>query len=101
MKISAGKDIAVLGENERIIGRRAGFDRENLFAMSERAANRAVNLRHAAQTVGILHSRIVLRDATRGSRFPQKRQEMSARPPAGRDADGPRESADRKRPEFL
>ena len=61
MKVAAGKDVAVVGKDERIVRRRAGFDRQNLLAMPERTADRAVNLRHAAQTIGILDSRIVLR----------------------------------------
>ena len=61
VKISTGENVAVIGENEWVVGRRAGFDRENFFAMGERAADRAVHLRHAAQAVGILHARIVLR----------------------------------------
>ena len=72
VKVAAGKDVAVVGKNERVIGRRAGFDCQNLLAMPERAADRAVNLRHAAQTIGILDSRIVCADANRGFRCPRK-----------------------------
>ena len=59
MEISAGKNIAALGENERVVGRRGRFDFQNVFAVLERAADRAVHLRHATQAVGVLHARIV------------------------------------------
>ena len=59
MEISAGKDIALLRENQRVVGRRGRFDFQDLFAMLERAADRAMDLGHASQTVGVLHPRIV------------------------------------------
>src|SRR2546430_16183131 len=47
VKISTGDDVAAVSKHEWIIGRRRGFDRQNLFAMSENVADRAVHLRHA------------------------------------------------------
>ena len=85
VKISARKDIAVIGKNERVIGRGAGLDRENLFAMIERAADRAMHLRHATQTVGVLDSRIVLRVRRADFAFTQERQGDGGRPLAVRD----------------
>src|SRR5438270_8443518 len=44
MKISTGDDVVAVSKHEWIIGRRCGFDRQNLFAMSENVADRAVHL---------------------------------------------------------
>src|SRR6202162_6655391 len=54
VKISAGNHIAGLGKNKRVVSRRAGFDFEDLFAMPEDVAHRAMNLWHAANAVGVL-----------------------------------------------
>ena len=65
MKIPAGKNVAAVGEDERVVRRRSRFDFQNIFAMVERAAHCAVNLRHAAEAVGVLDAWIV-----REMRFP-------------------------------
>src|SRR5207302_10204932 len=59
MKISTGDDVAAVGKHEWIIGRRGGLDRQNLFAMSDNIALRAVHLWHATHTVGVLDARII------------------------------------------
>ena len=60
MKISARDDVAAIGKHEGIIGRRSGFDRQNLFAMGENIAHGTVHLWHATDAVGVLDARIVL-----------------------------------------
>ena len=77
MKVAAGKNIAVIDKDERIIRRRARFDGENFLAMGERAANRTMNLRHAAQTVGILHARVILLVRSADLALAQKRAQMT------------------------
>src|SRR5947207_3724379 len=59
VKISTGDDVAAVSKDEWIIGRRRGFDRQNLFAMSDNVADRAVHLRHATHAVGVLDTRII------------------------------------------
>ena len=49
----------IRGEYERIICRGAGFDFEDAFNVCQRAAHSAVDLRNAAQAVGILHAGVV------------------------------------------
>ena len=77
MKVSAGNDIAVIGKNEWIIGRRARFDGQNLLAMRERAADRAMHLRHAPQAVGILDARVILRVRRADFAFAQEREKVA------------------------
>ena len=60
VKIAARNNIPSLGKDERIIGRRSRFNQEHIFTMRERTANRAVNLRHAAQTVRVLNAWIAI-----------------------------------------
>ena len=74
MEISAGDDVSfslrsfapldgrapvpdvALHEHQRIVHRRVDFDLHHLAAVGQRVAHRAVDLRHAAQGVGILHA---------------------------------------------
>ncbi len=63
MEVAAGEHGAVVRragrwvwKNERIIGSGAGFDLEDRRDVGERTANGAVDLRHAAQAVGVLHA---------------------------------------------
>src|ERR1051325_3183420 len=58
MKITSREDISGVGEDERIVRCRAGLGLKNSLTMSTRPANRTVNLRHAAQAICILNTRI-------------------------------------------
>src|SRR6202011_3696941 len=60
VEISSRDDVTALDKDERIIRRRRRLNQENVFAMCERIANSAVHLRHAANAVSVLYSRIVL-----------------------------------------
>ena len=64
MEITAGNDLAgSLGfacEHQRIVGHRAEFARDGAFNVAERIKRGAKHLRHRAQRVGVLHTRIVL-----------------------------------------
>src|SRR5947207_16024079 len=51
VEVSAGKNVSTIGEDERIVRGRSRLDFQNVFAMVERAAHRAVNLRHATKAV--------------------------------------------------
>ena len=45
------------GEDQRIVGGGSGLDFDAVGGEAQRAAHRAVHLRHAAQAVGVLHAR--------------------------------------------
>src|SRR5207302_8620656 len=60
VKITAGNYVAGFGEDERIIGGRTGLNQQNICAMRKCITNRAVNLRHATETVSVLDTRVVL-----------------------------------------
>src|SRR6266403_3790108 len=74
VKITSGNYIAGFSKDERIVGGRTGLDQENVFTMREDTANRAVDLRHATETVSVLDARVIL--AMRFANFAalQKRQ---------------------------
>ena len=78
VKISARDHITAFRKDERIIRGRRGFNQQNFFAMRERAAHRAVHLRHATDAVGVLHTRIVLAMGFANLASLQKRQQMSS-----------------------
>src|SRR5438270_3370883 len=76
VEIAAGKDVTALSENKRVIGRGGGFYFQELFAMLKRASNRAVDLRHAPQAVGILDPRIIIEVRFANLALAQKMTEM-------------------------
>ena len=53
------KTSPVLGKDQRIVGRAASFYLHNSACMGQRIAHGAMNLRHAAQAISVLHARIV------------------------------------------
>ena len=55
VEIAARDDFVGVREHERIIGRRVHLAFHDACHMGEGIAERAVNLRHAADTVGVLH----------------------------------------------
>src|SRR2546423_1967793 len=79
MEISAGNHVTHFCKHKWIIGRRGGFDPQYLFTMTEYAAYRAVHLRHASQTVRILHARIVFEMRLTDLAALQERQKMFSR----------------------
>ncbi len=87
VKISAGDNVAAFRKDERIIGRRPRFNRENLVAVRESTANRSMDLRHAADAVGVLHARIVLAVRFANLTFAQQTTTDVSPPPSGPDAD--------------
>src|SRR5205823_14635409 len=78
VKISTGDDVAAVSKHEWIIGRRGGFDRQNLFAMSENVTDRAVHLRHATHAVGVLDARIIFAMRFSNLAFLQERVQVSS-----------------------
>src|ERR1051325_2631230 len=60
MKVAARKHFASLRKNQRIISSTATLDFDDLLRVIQSRANCAVYLRHATQTISILHARIVL-----------------------------------------
>src|SRR5712691_7148450 len=59
MEVSARQHVTAIGENQRVVGGTSGFSLNNSTRVCEGVAHCTVNLRHAAQTVGILDARIV------------------------------------------
>src|SRR5207244_11308789 len=78
VKISTGDDVAAVSKHEWIIGRRRGFDRQNLFAMSDNVAARTVHLRHATHAVGVLDTRIIFAMRFSNLALLSKRVQMSS-----------------------
>ena len=58
MKVSAGEHFARFGKDEWIICSAAAFDLNYLSRVTQSGADGPVYLRHATQTVSILHARI-------------------------------------------
>ena len=54
VEIAAGENL--LAEHQRIVGGRVQLDREHAARLGQRVAHRAVDLRRAAQRVGVLHA---------------------------------------------
>ena len=77
MKISAGENITCLGEHQRVVGRAASFGLNNSPRVLERVAHRAVNLRHATQTVSVLYARIVFQVRLANLATGEQRPQMS------------------------
>ena len=83
VKIAAGDDL--VAEHQRIVGGGVQLDREDAPRLGQRVAHRAVDLRRAAQRVGILHA--PAGDVRlRGSRCLRAGAAGARRWPAGRDA---------------
>ena len=53
VKIAAGNNF--FADDQRIVGDRVQFDRENPPGLGQRVAHRAMHLRRAAQRIGVLH----------------------------------------------
>ncbi len=53
VEVAAGDHLAA-GEDERVVGGSVDLDAEDALELRERVARRAVDLRHAAQAVGVL-----------------------------------------------
>src|SRR6185503_86849 len=60
MKVPTRQNFTRCREHERIVSATPGFNFYNLANMIQRSPHRTVNLWHAAQTVSVLHSRIVI-----------------------------------------
>ena len=60
MKIAAGNDLTRARKDQGIIRGAVHFDLENLARVAQGVAHGAVNLRHAAQAVSVLHARAAL-----------------------------------------
>ena len=60
VEVTAGKDLVLLREHERVVGHRGGFDLEDARGVAHLIEACAHDLWLAAQAVGILHARIVL-----------------------------------------
>jgi hypothetical protein len=59
VEISAAQHLSRFLKDQRIVGRRSGFDFNDGPDVIESAAHRTVHLRHAPQRISILHTRIV------------------------------------------
>ena len=94
VEVAAGKDL--VAEHQRIVGGRIQLDREHAARFRQRVAHGAVDLRRAAQRVGVLHAAagdVRLADLAAFEQLAQPR----ARSPAGPGADAPR-GCGRRRP---
>src|ERR1700750_2595566 len=60
MKVAPGENVFSIGKDQRVVGCRASFDLNHLANMDKRTACSSVHLWHAAQTIGILHARIIV-----------------------------------------
>ena len=58
VEVPAGDDLARVCEDERVVRGRPRLHLDGGARGHERVARRAVNLRHAAQRVGVLHARV-------------------------------------------
>ena len=56
VKIAAGDEVAILWEDQRVVGNRVGFDLGDAPHVSDRVAHRPVDDRHAAERVRILNA---------------------------------------------
>ena len=83
MKVSAGQNRSRIGglarKHQRIVGSRAGFNLQHSGNVRQRATHRPVHLRHATQTVGILHARTVLAVRLANLRALQQTDQVSCR----------------------
>ena len=59
VEVAAGHDVAVLGEDERVVGHRVQLALERGLDVGQRVVDGAEHLRRAAQRVGILHAAAV------------------------------------------
>ena len=59
VEIPARKDVAVVGEDDRIVGHRIRFDLECARDMAKRVEAGAHDLRLAAKRIGVLHAVLV------------------------------------------
>ena len=55
MEVAARQDVAVLGEDQRIVGDRVGLDQQGAGGHAQLVEDRAHHLGLAAQGVGVLH----------------------------------------------
>ena len=55
VEVAARNGLVVIGENERIVGDSVNLAREHVPAVAQRVAAGAVDLRHAADGIGVLH----------------------------------------------
>ncbi len=72
VKISAADDVAFaffVYENQRIVGGAVQFDQRHFARLRKGIANCAVNLRSAAQAIGVLDARVFFRGAMRFADF--------------------------------
>jgi len=65
VEIAAAENVAGISENEGIVGGAVEFDGERGADVGESIARGAVNLRDAAEAVGVLHARVFCRRAVR------------------------------------
>ena len=59
MKIAAGNNVRVFRKHEGVVGRTGAFNFQGVFHIGQGVTRRAVHLRHATETIGILNSRII------------------------------------------
>ena len=60
MKIAARNNVPVFRKHEGVVGRTGAFNFQGVFHIGQGVTRRAVHLRHATKTVGILNPRIIL-----------------------------------------
>ena len=86
VKVAAGDDVAVVGEDHRVVGRAVGFDRR-ASSRTKRSASRAApcTCARAAQRVGVLHRAAVLVRLVDGAAA-QQAADVGRRRRAGRGA---------------
>ncbi len=59
MKVAGGDDFVSVGEDERVVGGGVQLDVEDAAHEFDRVVHHAVDLRHAAQRVRVLHAAAV------------------------------------------
>src|SRR5207244_4000515 len=77
VEVAAAQNFVGSGEYEGIIGGRSGFDLDDFARMGQRVPDGSVNLRHAAETVGVLNAGIVLEVGVADAAVLQKPAEVS------------------------
>ena len=98
VKISSGENFTCLRKDQRIVSCASSFNFHNFSSVIQGSANCPVHLRHAAQTVGVLHPRIVFQMRISNLAAFEQLTQMSLRLLLVQHVVWPRESVHRKRP---